>query len=487
MKENYSKVELNLISIENIISNKNLDFNYRVEKGLELLEDVKILKKVRRELYIYYYRILRELGSLYFQTNCNYNDAEKYFELSLDFKQKYNYIDSMINECISKQMLAKVKLMIFLNTKNKKKLDEAKKLIDFLVLNVSGDKLKKEISELKEIYSSILNNNLKTVINFVVPTHLILLEEESISFTYKGILCNVSSMTIRNNNSLLIDGNNLYSQKDKYGIINRSIISVTIGEYINPNELINVNKSIKEVYKPLSRAIDVYNYFLKKYIISTDKYWMIEINEKMIFNYEIKVYAGDVEIKNIPLSMSIELSSLGDKLPIINEEELYRLKMNLLSEDIALWKLAYNNAKDYYLVKDYKNSIIMINIALENFIYSYSYNNLSKNMSESELANFFDGDIKYEDYFLKEYITEEKFNLAKNNNVIKNNPPTIYRLCSELYKYKEYNITKSQLLKKISVIKDQRNEIVHGKVITKSLQSVIEKAILSFEEIINCL
>ena len=52
LKENYSKVELNLISIENIISNKNLDFNYRVEKGLELLEDVKILKKVRRELYI---------------------------------------------------------------------------------------------------------------------------------------------------------------------------------------------------------------------------------------------------------------------------------------------------------------------------------------------------------------------------------------------------------------------------------------------------
>lgn len=52
LTENYSKVELNLISIENIISNKNLDFNYRVEKGLELLEDVKILKKVRRELYI---------------------------------------------------------------------------------------------------------------------------------------------------------------------------------------------------------------------------------------------------------------------------------------------------------------------------------------------------------------------------------------------------------------------------------------------------
>ena len=46
-------------------------------------------------------------------------------------------------------------------------------------------------------------------------------------------------------------------------------------------------------------------------------------------------------------------------------------------------------------------------------------------------------------------------------------------------------ITKNQLNKKLSKIKDQRNEIVHGQIISKDLQYVAEKAIEEFENIVK--
>ena len=73
--------------------------------------------------------------------------------------------------------------------------------------------------------------------------------------------------------------------------------------------------------------------------------------------------------------------------------------------------------------------------------------------------------------------------MAKSAGVIKDNPPTIYRICNECYKYGKLKMTKKQLLKKISTIKNLRNEIVHGVDIKENLQFAAEKSIESFEEI----
>ena len=477
---------LEIVSISNFVCNQINDFNKRIDIALKGISIYESLKKIDDKYIIYVYRIYRELGSLYFQTNQNYLESENYFEKSIILKRKKENIDSLINECITKQMLCKDKLMLYLNTKNNRKLDEAHDLINFIKDNDSDNKLKDKLEELETIYSSIINNNLKTIVNFVVPTHIILDEGKKIDFIYDNTLCSISSKTIRNPNSLLIDGPNLYTEKDKYGIINRSLISVTIGKYINPNELIIVNKEIKQVYKPLFEAIEIYNYFIKKYIISTGKYWTPEINEKMIFNYEIKVYAKNIEIKNIPLSMSIELSSSNNYV-VLDTSTIEEIKNNLNNEKIDLWKLAYNSAKDYYLIKDYKNSKIMINIALENFFYSFAKKNLIKHMSENDLEKFLSGITDYKNYFLKDYMDEKSFNMAKSAGIIKDNPPTIYRICNECYKYGKLKITKTQLLKKISTIKELRNEIVHGVDIKENLQYAAEKSIELFEDIFTSL
>lgn len=479
-------MELEIINISNYVCDKTNDINKRIDAGLKGIEIYESLKDFDNNYLIFVYKVYRELGSLYYQTNQNYLESERYFEKSISLKRKVEEVDSLINECITKQMLCKNKLMLYLNTKNKSKLNDAENLMNFIKQNDLDNKLKDKLEELEIIYNGILNDNLKTIVNFVVPTHVILNEESSMDFIYNDILCSISSKTIRNTNSLLFDGPNLYTEKDKYGIINRSLISIEIGKYINANELVIVNKEVKQVYKPLFEAIEIYNYFIKNYIISTGKYWTPEINEKMIFNYEVKVYAGNVEIKNIPLSISLELSSCNNPI-VLDNILLEEIKKNLNEDSPNLWKLAYNNAKDYYLIKDYKNSKIMINIALENFIYSFDRKLLINYMSEDDLNKFLEGNAIYDSYFLKDYIIEESFNKAKSSGIIKDNPPTIYKLCNEFYRYMELKITKTQLNKKISIIKELRNEIVHGVNIKKNLQFSAEKSIVEFEEIFTLL
>ena len=321
--------------------------------------------------------------------------------------------------------------------------------------------------------------------DFEIPYHMLIKDDEKIEFNYNGTKCSVLSRTIRTQDSSFIIGNNIYTQKDKYGIINHSILTVEIGRYINGNELVQVNRAIDSVYAPLTEAIDVYNYFVKKYIISTNRYWIPEINENMIFRFETKVFAGNIEIKNIPFSTSMSISSTGSNELCLSVEEIKKIKEELKSTDDLIWRIAVNYAKNYYLIKDYKNAIIMINIALENFSYKFARDKLVEYMSDSEIEEFFNGKVKYEDYFLKDYIEKEDFEKAKKNGIIKDNPPTIYKIYTECYKYEKFKISKSKLNKKISLIKDQRNEIVHGKKISKNLRYVAENAIEEFEELVK--
>ena len=282
-------------------------------------------------------------------------------------------------------------------------------------------------------------------------------------------------------------GSTVFIEKDKYGIINNSVITLKIRKYINIWDSIEVNKAVGTVRNPLKESIDIYNYFLRNYVIATNKYWLPEINENMIVNTQTIVYVGKVEVHNVPLSMSLTLSIPGSNALKLTNSEIEKLRKELENPNKDMWKLSLNNAKDYYLIKDYKNAIIMINIAFENFTYSFSKEILKKYMTTEELAQFFEGKVIYEEYFLKEYISEESFNKAKTNEIIKDNPPTIYRIYSECYKYEEFKLTKTQLNKKISKIKDQRNEIVHGMKITKDLRFVAEKAIDEFESLVEIL
>ena len=477
-----------LKKIADIIQVKSIQHDEKVDMGLRACELFKELNEKEKigvisDIYIIY----RQLGALYLESN-QYIESEEFFEKSLDVKHNFKMIDSLQNECITKQMLAKEKIMIYLNTNNKSKIEQANGLIEYISANYNdewSEQFKNNLKETKEIYDNVIKSNVLTVVNFEIPYHMLIKDDEKIEFNYNGTRCSVLSRTIRTQDSSFIVGNNLYTEKDKYGILNHSILTVEMEKYINGNELVQVNKAIDKVYAPLTEAIDVYNYFVKKYSIATNKYWIPEINENMIFRFETKVLAGNIEIKHIPFSTSMSISSTGLNELCLSAEEIKKIRNELSNIDDSIWKIAVNYAKDYYLIKDYKNAIIMINIALENFSYKFARDILLKHLNDSEVEDFFNGKVEYEDYFLRDYIKKEDFEIAKKNGIIKDNPPTIYKIYSECYKYEKFEITKSQLKKKISLIKEQRNEIVHGKKISKNLKYVSEKAIEEFEKLIK--
>ena len=488
---NKNEIITKIIYASNILYKKIYSHEDRIKIGLEansLYEKLDYIEK--RKVIVDIYIIYRELGALYYSTNSEYESAEIFFEKSLCMKKEKNDIDALKNECITKQMLSKVKMMIYLNSLDEKKLVQAKEHIEFLYKNYDenwDEQFKKLVNEVFEIYDKILKNDIKSIVTFKIPYHLLIGDNEEIKFKYNEIECSIKSETIRSVESGFIQGENLFTEKDKYGIINNSIITLKIGKYINIWDLIEVNKAIGTVRNPLKEAIDIYNYFLKNYIVATNKYWLPEINENMIINTQTVVYVGEIEVHNVPLSMNLTLSSTGNNELKLVDTDIEKIKEEIENPSMEIWKLSLNNAKDYYLIKDYKNAIIMINIAFENFTFAFAKEKLKKHMTKEELECFLSGRVLYKDYFLKDYITEENFNKAKQKDIIKDNPPTIYKIFNECYKYEELPLSKSQLNKKIFKIKDQRNEIVHGIKISKDLRYVAEKSINEFENLVELL
>jgi len=121
-----------IINTSKNISIKELNNEMRINMGLDACKKIDIIGDEDKTLLIsHIYLIYRGLGSLYLEVN-QYSNSEKFFEMSLQIKEKYPTIDSFVNECITKQMLAREKIMIYLNANNEKKLTEAQTLIGYI-------------------------------------------------------------------------------------------------------------------------------------------------------------------------------------------------------------------------------------------------------------------------------------------------------------------------------------------------------------------
>lgn len=131
----YETIINRIKNISNIIQEKALQHDERVKLGVDACELYEKLNKIEKDSLIFdIYIIYRQLGALYFESN-QYLDSENHFEKSLEIKRNYNMIDSIQNECITKQMLAKDKIMIYLNTNTRQKIVDAKELIEFIKIN----------------------------------------------------------------------------------------------------------------------------------------------------------------------------------------------------------------------------------------------------------------------------------------------------------------------------------------------------------------
>lgn len=478
------------IEIVNFIENKEIDYNERLNVSLNALKKYNSLPKFEKDCCKFEcYRINRQLGALYFETNNQYEQSEKYFEYSLKMFTLDSKLDSETNICIIKQMLTKVKLLLYLSSNNNCKLADANNLLNDINIsikknNIINSNLNEGIIEVQQILANI--DNITTKVTFEIPYHLPLREDYNLKFAFNNqyYSINIKSKKSKYGNFIVANNANIYMEKDKYGLINNSIVSIDIPSYINPNTQININKEVGNAFLPIVKAIEIYNYFLKNYIISTNRYWLSELNELMIFNFETIITAGNLTIKNIPLSITngIKISDLKEEL---NDFDLKKLKEQFQKSFINIWEIAYNNSKSELLIKNYKESIIWINIALENYSYFFAKRILSNYITSEEIENFIIGKQDYDNFYLKDFISLEDYQIAIQRDIIQPYPPSTYVMFKKCYNYQTFDISYTQLRKLISTIKECRNDIVHGKDIKKNLRIVAENAVESFEKLLD--
>lgn len=437
-------------------------------------------------LYLSY----RERAALYFTTNINSKECNTYFEKSFQIVNNGDY-DSDINVCISKSMYCKSLILSGLSEKRISDIEKARKCFEEIEtkLRIFGrPDVLESIDKIKKIFNQIDDNNVWTVVNFEIPYYINLPDSREYEFVYHSIKCKVKSVTIESprRKGYICKNAHLFNKQDKYGLLNYSRITVSINEFIEPCTSGNVNRELKDVWLSVSRAVEAWNYFLNLFKVVTNQFWLDNINEFMILNYDTQIYAGEIELRNVPLSYSLELN-VNLELPCILEAEEKRLIEALEQPKIYVWQTAYLDALNKLQVRNYRESIVQINIALENYLYTYAKKLLTENIGEEETSVFLEGDCEYNNFYLKDYIIEEIYDELVRKEIIKRNPPTTYGIIKKCSTYWRKGISRTRVQKLVSVIRKYRNDIVHGVDIRDNLKKVSENAIEAFEDIIELL
>lgn len=479
------------IELENLVrtgQNKNLQFDQRKEALLSFEKQYKTLStQEKANLEIYLYLAYRELGALFYTTNINSEECNHYFERALAIVSNGDY-DSLINVCITKSMLCKSLVLTGLKNRKEDDISKAKKYYeeakDMLMHDERGD-LKESAERLEKMFKALDEKNIWTVVNFEIGYYIDMPQDIEFEFVLENIRCKVKSKHIPAINKS--SGNAfLYNSNDKYGLLNHSQITVSINDFIDPACKENVNRESKDVWCSISRAVEVWNHYIKNYRVSTKEYWLENINEFMILNYNTQIYAGDIKLRDVPLSYSMGLQ-VSSKAPCINETTQTELTRMLKTGTIDLWQTAYMDSLKQLQIRNYKEAIVQINIALENYLYTLAKKVLIENIGEEETNSFFQGEVRYEDFYLNQYISLEVFNKMCDDGVIKNNPPTTYAIIKRCYEFLDKSISKRSLQTKISLVRKYRNDIVHGNDTECNIPKEAEKAIGAFEDLIEIL
>lgn len=467
--------------------NKNIDFQQRIEALLDFekiyfRQSAEERKQYEQLLYLVY----RELATLYYTTNVNSEESIKYFEKSFGLQEKDLY-DSTINECISKSMYCKSLILTGLKG-NSSNFEKARKYfleIEPILKEYDRKDMPEIVEELRDLLSQIDNKNIWTVVSFEIPYYVDLPEDKEYSFYINQILCKVKVTrkgSPRSKNEWVCESGYLFNKQDRYGLFNYSKVTVSINEYIEPDENININRELKDAWKSVAIAIEVWNYFLKVFKVATREYWLDEINEFMILNYDVQILAGNRVLRNVPWSYARGFS-LSSTVPCITEKD-EKIFLELLgSRNIYIWEIAYLEALNRIQVRNYKEAIIQINIALENYLYMYAERLLLNNIGEEATHKFLEGECDYNNFYLKDYISEEDYYDLVKQGTIKKNPPTTYGIINKCALYWGTEISKRSVTKRLSKIREYRNDIVHGTDIRINLKSICEAAISSFEEL----
>lgn len=342
--------------------------------------------------------------------------------------------------------------------------------------------LKEDYDKALDLSSSILNNSVKTIVNFELPYKIDIPENEQIVYSFNGITFSLKFKSLSNKEKVEFEVQNgiIELEKDKYGIYSYSDLTVTI------NSFFDATHKIDEL---LDLCSDAFNYFLDYYKIITDYYWIDNLNLKQIQASNVRVISENFDdIISIPFYYAHGVN-ISTSPSYIDEEKLNCLKRKLTEKQSPqLWEVLYSDSKNNIFIERYKEAIISINAAFENYLNIRSREILKIEMSDQEVENYLHGIPSYETYFLSDFISEEDFNNALEKNIISPYSPSTFQIIKKCFDVggDKISISKSKLNKLVNTIRKNRNDIIHGNLnLIKSVESDAKKSIKAFEEFIK--
>lgn len=445
---NLSSQAKELIDIPFYVIHRNLGYLYsnskNIEKALYHLQEAKKLKEFNEEEFLTKYNLNIIIVDLNIQITLKTNTYQ-------NFKDAKDLNTKLLNE------------------------------IDKIELK----DLKRQIKCNKILLDSIENDDIKTIIEFEIPSPIPIQENNPIKFKFNGIE-HILNIEIVENQSSNIKGSGIPIPEDKYGIVKRSKVKLVISKYIDPEEHVKIKTfSYKDsLSKTSSDAIDALNYFIERYRIVTGKYWVETVFFSMIKNFECGIKFNNYRLGD-QSSIYDQNFLISPNIPYLKDNEVSKLINCLKMKEIQLWEILLLDAKDFLLRRNYREAIYSINGAFENYLMIHAKERLSKVWGKENASEYLKGTPIYKHHKLKKYMDEKTFNQALKNNDINIYVPPIGQILKECRNARPLKISTTKLNNLVDKIRKERNNVMHGVEINDDLEIIAFEAIKSFEEFVK--
>ncbi|WP_276863714.1 hypothetical protein [Anaerococcus tetradius] len=499
------KTEIDIFK-EDIINYFSLEnTNRKIQLGNSLIKTWRENTKTYENLNTHIYLVVRDLLSICYSQN-NYAPIYDIYKIICDLP--YFKDESNSNKFIIRNIVIKSLLIMYLEAERSDLLEIAKKLIQenkiikdevfFDFVNLSYfDTLKNELNNFNmniDFIKSIRNNNVRTEITFILPFPLNL---SDIQYKYKinnlDVIISTELFQSNNKDKLNIESNSgaLEMKYDKYGLVTNTEVKICVNKYMSIDKQIYIFQTDEkyQISELLNEAILILNKIIDSQRIIGDNFWLNNINMFMIKSVSARIFTPKYEIRNIPI-FSEHSYQLSDGYKYNSKSEMIEINNNIiLPKNKLLWKLALADSKSNLLINRLEESIIQLNISLENFFNTVVSELLKKYMDKSDYNNFINGVIDYSKSGLDNIIEYDQFVSLKNNNIIKELKPSIFQYIKCYYKYvpesNRIDCSKNQIKSTVLKIRKYRNDIVHGNNLEPITTEHVSEAINEFENLSN--
>lgn len=432
----------------------------------------------------------RNLGRLYFVLN-QCEEALSHLEKAKKSPEYQN--DDFMTKLTMDHFIVSLRIKLYLKTDSKSYLKNVRGINNALLNNmnkINSQDLKNQINYNKSLLQGIdRGGRIKTVVCFEIPPALPIQENTPINFKFNGI-DHILKIEIIKNPSAFLESEGSYVEiiEDKYGLINRSKIKLTIFKYIDPDERVEIKtfSEKKLQFKILLEALNALNHFIEHYRILTGNYWVEPVFYKMIKNFTFENMFENQEY-HVQRGIMDHLTQVSHNIPWLKDVEVYDLKECLNKKENQIWEILLLDARDYLLKRSYREAIYAINGAFENYLMLKAQEILINAWGKEKAMEYLEGKPVYKYHSMKDYMDEETFNKAvKDNKISSYVPPTnqILKECNIVY---PFAINRKELNKLVYKIRKNRNEVMHGVKIDDDLETITFEAIKSFEDFVRLL